>query len=96
MTGRLFSTRAGTLPGLSMTDYLIVDAIRLADLQHQDTTAQTPAEAKTLAEAMAKQYGVAVTILAPVGVVEAGLESRWTQALPGADVVPFGWMGVTP
>ena len=76
-----------------MPDYLIVDAIRLVDLQHQDTTAQTPAEAKALAEAMAKQYGVTVTVLAPVGVVEGSVEPRWATAIPGADVVPFGWFG---
>jgi len=72
---------------------MIVDAIRLVDLQHQDTVASTPAEAKALAEAMAKQYGTTVTVLAPVGVVEGAVEPRWSTAIPGADVVPFGWIG---
>ena len=72
--------------------YLIVDSIRLVDLQHQDTTAQTPAEAKALAAAMAKQYGTTVTVLAPVGVVDGAVEPRWATAIPGADVVPFEWM----
>jgi len=76
-----------------MPDYLIVDAIRLADLLRMDTTAQTPAEAKELAEAMARKYGTTVTVLAPVGVVEGAVEPRWSTAIPGADVVPFGWIG---
>ena len=76
--------------------YLIVDAIRLADLLLWDTTAQTPAEAKALAEKMAKQYGTTVTVLAPVGEVEGAVEPRWSTAIPGADVAPFGWMGLTP
>lgn len=76
-----------------MTKYLVVDAIRLADLLLWDTTAQTPAEAKALAEAMAKQYGVTVTVLAPVGVVEGAVEPRWEKAIPGAGVSPFGWVG---
>ena len=66
-----------------MSNYLIVDAIRLADLLLWDTTAQTPAEAKALAEKMAKQYGTTVTVLAPVGVVEGAAEPRWTQTLQG-------------
>ena len=73
--------------------YLIVDAIRLSDLLLWDTTAQTPAEAKALAEAMAKKYGLTVTVLAPVGVVEGAVDPRWETAIPGADVVPFGWVG---
>ena len=76
-----------------MPDYLIVDAIRLQDLMRMDTVASTPAEAKALAEAMAKQYGVTVTVLAPVGVVEGAVEPRWATAIPGADVVPVGWLG---
>lgn len=76
-----------------MTDYLIVDALRLQDLLRMDTVAQTPGEAKALAEKMAKQYGVAVTVLAPVGEVSGAVEPRWATAIPGADVVPFGWMG---
>ena len=75
-----------------MSTYLIVDAIRLQDLIRMDTTAQTPAEAKALAEAMAKQYGTTVTVLAPVGVVDGAVEPRWATAIPGADVVPFEWM----
>lgn len=73
--------------------YLIVDAIRLQDLMRMDSTAQTPAEAKALAESMAKQYGVTVTVLAPVGVVEGAVEPRWETAIPGADVSPGGWIG---
>lgn len=76
-----------------MTAYLIVDAIRLADLLQWDTTAQTPAEAKTLAEAMAKQYGTTVTVLAPVGEVSGAVEPRWEKAIPGADVVSFVLFG---
>ena len=76
-----------------MATYLIVDAIRLSDLLRMDTTAQTPAEAKKLAEAMAKQYGTTVTVLAPVGEVSGAVEPRWETAIPGADVVPFvGWV----
>ena len=68
--------------------YLIVDAIRLADLHRMDTIAHTPDEAKALAEEMAKRYGTMVTILAPVAVCEGGIEPRWTQDFPQ---VPFGW-----
>ena len=71
--------------------YLIVDAIRLSDLRHQDTVAHTPAEAKALAEKMARQYGTTVTVLAPVGVVEGAVDPHWETAIPGADVAPFGW-----
>jgi len=67
--------------------YLIVDAIRLQDLMRMDTVASTPAEA------MAKQYGVTVSMLAPVGVVEGAVEPRWEKAIPGADVSPGGWIG---
>jgi len=73
--------------------YLIVDAIRLGDLRNQDTVAHTPAEAKALAEQMARQYGTTVTVLSPVGLVEGAVEPRWDKAIPGADVELFGWLG---
>ena len=73
--------------------YLIVDAIRVHDLLRMDMVAHTPAEAKAAAEAMAKQYGITVTVLAPVGVVEGAVDPRWETAIAGADVVPFGWVG---
>ena len=76
-----------------MSTYLIVDAIRLQDLLRMDTTAQTPAEAKALAEKMAKQYSTTVTVLAPVGEVSGTVEPRWVTAIPEADVVPAGWFG---
>jgi hypothetical protein len=79
-----------------MSTYLIVDAIRLHDLRRMDAVAHTPAEAKALAEAMAKQYGITVTVLAPVGVVEGAVEPRWEKAIPGADVAPFGCGGGAP
>lgn len=69
--------------------YLIVDAIRLADLIRMDTTAPTVADAKQAAEAMAKRFATTVTVLAPVAVCEGGIEPRWTRDFPQA---AFGWI----
>lgn len=73
--------------------YLIVDAIRLSDLERMDTTATTAAEAREKAEAMAQKYGVTVTVMAPAGVCEGGIVSHWSRSLPADAPVPFGWMG---
>ncbi len=72
--------------------YLIVDAIRLVDLQHQDTACESVDEAKSAAEAMAKQYGGKVFILAVVGEVEGVLNPTWTKD-PDKRVMPWGLMG---
>lgn len=72
-------------------EYLIVDAIRLADLCRMDTVARTPEEARQAAEEMAKQYGTQVTVLAPVALCDGGVVPRWTQDFPP---VPFGWSSV--
>lgn len=71
--------------------YLIVDAIRLADLSRMDTVAHTPEEARQAAEEIAKRYGTQVTVLAPVAVCDGGVVPRWTQDFPQ---VPFGWSSV--
>ena len=73
--------------------YLIVDAIRLSDLRRMDTTAETTAQAKEAAEAMATRFGATVTVLAPVAVCEAGIKPRWTKELPAEPQVVFGWIG---
>ena len=71
--------------------YLIVDALRLADLQRMDTCTPTVAEAKLEAEAMAKRYGTAVTVLAAVAVCEGSVEPQWTRDFPVS-----GWGGAAP
>ena len=73
--------------------YLVVDAIRWADLQHMDTVADTVTQAKEAAEAMARRFGTTVTVLAPVAVCEAGIEPRWTKDMPAEPQAAFGWIG---
>lgn len=73
--------------------YLIVDAIRLADLLRMDTVAQTVAEAKAAAEAMARKYGTTVTVLAAVGEVAGVVDPQWAKPLPAEPQVVFGWIG---
>lgn len=58
--------------------YLVCDQHRLADLRRMDTTAETVADAKRLAEDMARKYGVRVYVIGVVGEVEGQVESRWT------------------
>lgn len=70
--------------------YLIVDAIRLADLCRMDTVAHTQDDARRAAEEMSKLYGCTITVLAPVAVCEGAIEPRWTQDFPQA---PFEWAG---
>ena len=72
--------------------YLITDAIRFADLQHQDTACESVDDAKAAAEAMAKKFGGKVFILAVVGEVEGVLNPTWTQD-PDQRVMPWGLMG---
>lgn len=82
--------------------YLIADARRLGDLRRMDTTAETVADAKREAEAMAKRHGVRVYVLAVVGEVEGEIEPRWAQdpapPEPQAQGAPaiYGWIGVGP
>lgn len=82
--------------------YLVCDAIRLADLKRQDTAAETVAEAKREAEAMAKRYGVRVYVLAVVGEVEGLVDPRWAvdpdPPEPKAQGAPaiYGWFGMGP
>ena len=63
-------------------NYLICDHIRFADLLRMDTSAGTPPEAQSAAEAMAAQYGCRVYGLRGVGVVECpAKEPKWTQPM---------------
>ena len=65
--------------------YLIVDAIRLADLCRMDTVAHTPADAQRLAADMAKEYRCRVYVLGIVGIVDcAAIEPQWVQPLEPA------------
>lgn len=70
----------------------MTDAIRLADLRRMDTHCESVDEAKAAAEAMAKQYGGKVFILAVVGEVEGVLNPTWNKD-PGQRVMPWGLMG---
>ena len=63
--------------------FLIADYIRLYDLERMDTPAETPEEARRLAEAMAKEHQCKVYVLGVVGVVECpAAEPQWTKPLP--------------
>ena len=65
--------------------FLIADYIRLYDLERMDTPAETPEEARRLAEAMAKEHRCKVYVLAVVGVVECpASEPSWTQPMGSA------------
>ena len=65
-------------------NYLIADYIRLYDLERQDTPAETPEEARRLAETMARQHKCKVYVLGVVGVVECpALEPSWTKPMGG-------------
>ena len=65
--------------------YLIADHIRLYDLERMDTPAETPEEARRLAEAMAKEHRCKVFVLAIVGVVGCpAIEPSWTRPMGGA------------
>ena len=62
--------------------YLICDHLRLADLQRQDTAADTPAAAQHKAAELAKLYGCRVYVLGVVGVVECpAIEPHWVQPM---------------
>ena len=65
--------------------FLIADYIRLYDLERMDTPAETPEEARRLAEAMAKEHRCKVFVLAVVGVVECpASEPSWTKPICGS------------
>lgn len=65
--------------------YLICDHLRLADLQRQDTRADTPADAQRLAADMAKEYRCRVYVLGIVGIVDCpAIEPQWVQPLEPA------------
>ena len=62
--------------------YLVADYIRLYDLERMDTPAETPEEARRLAEAMAKEHRCKVFVLAVVGVVECpASDPSWTKPI---------------
>ena len=64
--------------------FLIADYIRLYDLERQDTPAETPEEARRLAEAMARQHKCKVYVLGVVGVVECpAIVPQWVQPMVG-------------
>jgi len=70
---------------LMAAQFLIADYIRLYDLERMDTPAETPEEARRLAEDMARQHKCKVFVLAVVGVVECpASDPSWTKPIGGA------------
>ena len=62
--------------------YVVMDYIRAYDIERMDTPAETPEEARRLAEAMAKEHRCKVYVLAVVGVVECpASEPSWTKPM---------------
>lgn len=65
--------------------YLVCDALRFGDLQHQDTAAMTAEQAQQAAAEMARRYGCRVYVLGVVGIVECpARDPQWVRPLPGA------------
>ena len=68
--------------GWRLMKYVIFDYIRAYDIERMDTPAETPEEARRLAEAMARLHHCKVYILEIVGVVEClATEPSWTKPL---------------
>lgn len=62
--------------------YIVCDALRFGDLQHQDTAAMTAEQAQQAAAEMAQRYGCRVYVLGVVGVVECpAKEPQWTKPI---------------
>ena len=63
-------------------NYIIVDHLRLADLQRMDLTAENQVQAQHFAAEMAQQYGCRVYVLGVVGVVECpATVPQWVQPI---------------
>ena len=65
--------------------YVIFDYIRACDIERMDTPAETPEEARRLAEDMSRRHKCKVYVLAVVGVVECpASEPSWTKPIGSA------------